>query len=291
MYAHNQIFLGADYTYEEADFTVFGAPYDGTCSYRPGTRFGPQAARDASDGLETYSPYQKRDFTEFKVHDAGDLELFPGMHEESLKLIEETEAKHLADGKCPIMIGGEHSLTYATVKAALAKYPELHIIHIDAHCDLLDDFMGNKLSHGAVMRRASEFMHEEKGRIHSFGIRSGTAEEWQYAAEKIDMHPFSLAGLKDVIAELKQNETPVYLSIDLDVLDPSVFPGTGTPEPGGIDFNELLKALLAMKEIKIIAADIMELSPHYDHSNISDVTAAKVFRELLIAIGRGREEN
>ena len=279
-----ETFIGCDCGYEEASIALFGAPFDSTTSYRPGARFGSSAIRHESFGLETYSPYQDKDLTDKKVFDCGDLELCFGSSEAALKDIEELARKIVNDGKLPIMIGGEHLVTYGAVKAVFEKYPDLQIIHFDAHADLRDDYLGAKLSHACVMRRCFDLVGDNK--IHQFCIRSGDREEFRFADEHTDMHKFSFDGLPELVSELESNKTPVYLTIDLDCLDPSVFCGTGTPEAGGVSFTELLSAILKVSRTNIVGADINELAPMLDSSGASTATACKVLRELILSINK-----
>ena len=279
-----ETFIGCDCGYEEASIALFGAPFDSTTSFRPGARFGSAAIRHESFGLETYSPYQDKDLTDKKVFDCGDLELCFGSSEAALKDIEELTRKIVNDGKLPIMIGGEHLVTYGAVKAVFGKFPDLQIIHFDAHADLRDDYLGAKLSHACVMRRCFDLLGDNK--IHQFCIRSGDREEFRFADEHTDMHKFSFDGLPELVSELESNKTPVYLTIDLDCLDPSVFCGTGTPEAGGVSFTELLSAILKVSRTNIVGADINELAPMLDSSGASTATACKVLRELILSINK-----
>ena len=273
-------FIGCDSVYEDAKIVLFGAPFDSTTSFRPGARFGSSAMRSDSFGIETYSPYQDKDLTDCSVFDYGDLELPFGGPEKALKQIETFAAQVLLDGKIPCMIGGEHLVTLGAVKAVFAKYPDLHIIHFDAHTDLRDDYLGEKLSHACVMRRAWELLGD--GRIYQFGIRSGDRAEFQWANGHVATRRFDFDGLTSVVQALKGK--PVYFSLDLDVLDPSIFPGTGTPEAGGVSFNELIKAILCLSGLTIVGFDVNELAPVYDHSGTSTATACKTLRELLLAV-------
>ena len=279
-----ETFIGCDSEYEESAIALFGAPFDSTTSFRPGARFGSSAIRHESFGIETYSPYQDKDLTDKKVFDCGDLELCFGSSEAALKDIEDLTRKILNDGKLPIMIGGEHLVTYGAVKAVFEKHPDMHIIHFDAHADLRDDYLGAKLSHACVMRRCFDLVGD--GRIHQFCIRSGDREEFRFADEHTDMHKFSFDGLAELAKELESNKTPVYFTIDLDCLDPSVFCGTGTPEAGGVTFPELLSAILMVSRTNIVGADINELAPMLDSSGASTAVACKVLRELILSINK-----
>lgn len=277
-------FMGCDAEYEEADIVLFGAPFDSTTSFRPGTRFAGQSIRSDSYGLETYSPYQDADLTEKKIFDCGDLELAIGDSSLVLKEIEACTAQILKDEKLPFMIGGEHLVTLGSVRAAAEKYPDMHIIHFDAHTDLRQDYLGVELSHACVLRRCWDILGD--GRIHQFGIRSGEKEEFEWAkAGHTDFHPFCLEGLEDTLAALKREHAPVYFTVDLDVLDPSFFPGTGTPEPGGISFMSLMHAVTkVVSQCHLIGCDVNELCPPYDQSGVSTAVACKIIREMLIAI-------
>lgn len=276
------VFIGCDAGYDEAAAVIFGAPFDSTTSYRPGTRFGCSAIRHESFGIETYSPYLDRDLADVKVFDSGDIELCFGSPEAALEDIEKRTAQILSDNKLPVMLGGEHLVTLGAVRAAARKYDDLHIIQFDAHADLRDDYLGQKLSHACVMRRCYELVGERH--IHQFGIRSGERTEFEFAAAHTDMHRLGFKGLDETISSLGGKK--VYLTIDLDVLDPSELPGTGTPEAGGASFLQLHDALNDLSCLDIIGADINELSPHYDQSGRSTALACKLLRELLLMLCR-----
>jgi len=273
-------FIGCDHEYEDSDIVIFGAPFDGTTSYRPGTRFASSAIRNESYGIETYSPYQDKDLLDCKIFDAGDLEFGFGNTERVLESIEQLTSELIQDGKKPVMIGGEHLVTLGSVRAAVRQYPDLHIIHFDAHADLREDYLGEKLSHACVMKRCWELVGDDK--IFQFGIRSGDREEFTWAKHHVHMQKFNFDHLLETVNTLKGK--PVYLTIDLDVLDPSVFPGTGTPEAGGVNFNELMDALKLVFQLNIVALDMNELSPIYDQSGASTALACKLLRELLLLI-------
>lgn len=238
-----ETFIGCESDYGDADMVIFGAPFDSTTSYRPGARFGSSAMRHESFGLETYSPYQNRDLTDYKIFDGGDLELCFGNSKTALADIENCTEHILADHKIPVLLGGEHLVTLGSVQAVYKKYPEMHILHFDAHADLRDEYLGEPLSHACVMRRCHDLLGD--GRIHQFCIRSGEREEFLFAKAHTDFHPFDFTGLEPLVCALEESRTPVYLTIDLDCLDPSVFPGTGTPEAGGVSFLQLLKAIVS----------------------------------------------
>ena len=276
-----ETFIGCDADYKTADTVLFGAPYDCTTSFRPGTRFASAAMRRESYGLELYSPYQGKELTDRRIFDSGNIELPFGAPEPALKMIEKRAAAVLKDGKRPFMLGGEHLVTLGAVRAAVKKFPDLHILHFDAHADLRDDYLGQKLSHACVLRRCHELVGD--GKIYQFGIRSGDKSEFVWGKEHVFTRLFDFEGLQNAFETLAG--VPVYLTVDLDVLDPSVFPGTGTPEPGGVSFDALRKAVTdACRTLNVVAADVNELSPHYDASGASTAVACKIVREMLIAL-------
>ena len=279
-----ETFIGCEAEYEDANIVLFGAPFDSTTSFRPGARFGSAAMRHESFGLETYSPYQDKDLTDCNVFDSGDIELCFGSAERALADIEARTAQILQDGKLPLLLGGEHLVTLGSVRAVFEKYPDLHIIHFDAHADLRDDYLGAKLSHACVLHRCHELVGD--GRIFQFCIRSGDREEFEFAKEHTEMHKFNFSGLESVVDRLIEAKVPVYLTIDLDCLDPSVFPGTGTPEAGGVTFPQLLHAILTVCKANVVAADVNELAPMLDTTGVSTATACKVLRELLLSLVR-----
>lgn len=274
-------FLGCDKEYDESRVVIFGAPFDSTTSYRPGTRFASSVMRSQSFGIETFSPYQEKDLTDYAIFDGGDLELPFGSPEGALEQIEAFFDLILADGKLPLMIGGEHLVTLAGVRSAVKKYPDLHIIHFDAHADLRDEYLGARLSHATVIRRCHDLTGD--GRIFQFGIRSGDRGEFEWGQHHVSTCRFDFTTLPDVVKKLAGR--PVYFTLDLDVLDPSVFPGTGTPEAGGVTFLELLKAIEMIAGLNIVALDMNELSPVYDQSGMSTALACKLLREILLYIG------
>lgn len=276
-------FIGCDNEYDESQIVIFGAPFDGTTSYRPGTRFAAAAMRNESTGIETYSPYQDRDLEDYNIFDGGDLEFVFGNPAKNIAIIKEYVAGLLKDNKIPAMIGGEHLVTLGAVQAVAEKYKDLHIIHFDAHADLRDDYLGEKLSHATVLHRVWDIVGDNK--IFQFGIRSGEKGEFEFAKNHTYMNKFDMKTLDEVIAKLKNK--PVYITIDLDVLDSSVFPGTGTPEAGGITFKELINAIMLFQNLEnIVAFDINELSPMLDTSGASTACACKVLREMLLAVSK-----
>lgn len=276
-----ETFLACDASYEDAKIVLFGAPFDSTTSYRPGTRFGSRAVRQESYGLESYSPYQDKDLVDYAIFDSGDLELGFGDPVAALEAIEERASIILDSKKLPFLIGGEHLVTLGAVRAVAARYPGVHIIHLDAHADLRADYLGAKLSHACVLRRCHELVGD--GHIHQFGIRSGDREEFLWGKDHVETRKFDLEGIEELAASL--GDSFVYLTVDLDVLDPSVFPGTGTPEPGGVSFDRLRRALQKVCETcRIVGCDVNELCPPCDTTGASTAVACKVVREMLLAL-------
>ncbi|MBS3947374.1 MAG: agmatinase [Dethiobacter sp.] len=272
-------FLAAGTDYGTSSLVIIGAPMDITVSFRPGSRGGPQAIRSASPGLEEYSLYARQDLREASFYDAGDLLLPFGNVTRSLELIKEAVALLLEAGKFPLLLGGEHLVSLGALRAVAQKFPGLAVIHFDAHADLRTDYLGEAYSHASVMYRA----HQELGvDLFQFGIRSGTAEELAYAKQHTHFYPFHvLKPLRE--AEKLLRGRPVYVTLDIDVVDPAFAPGTGTPEPGGISSAELLAALPLLARLNVVAFDLVEVAPLYDPAGITAMLAAKVVREMVLA--------
>lgn len=265
-------------TYEAAKWIMIGMPFDSTCSNRPGTRFASNEIRYASYGLEEYSPILKKELSQSSFYDAGDLDLPFGNPENALTIIKNCANDIINDDKFVFGIGGEHLVSLPLIQAAHKKYPDMLLVHFDAHADLRQEYLGQKYSHASVIRRALDDISTSK--LMQIGIRSGEKDEFLFMLENNTLCQTN----DEIIKKLNEYDTniPVYLTIDLDIMDPSIFPGTGTPEPGGISFNELINKLLLFKNKNVIGIDVVELSPHYDMSGVSTATAAKVIRELLI---------
>lgn len=276
-------FMACDSEYNEAKIVLYGVPFDSTTSFRPGTRFASNAIRNDSYGLETYSPYQDKDLCDCKIFDSGDIEPAIGDSEKVLKSIKKRAEIILNDKKIPFMIGGEHLVTLGAMRAIVKQYSDVYIIHFDAHTDLREDYLGVKLSHASVIRRCWELIGDNK--IFQFGIRSGEKYEFEWAKEHTFLNKFNFNGLKETIKQLKGKN--VYFTLDLDILDPSFFPGTGTQEPGGVSFMELMNAVIDVcSNLNIIGCDVNELSPSYDLSGASTAVACKIIREMLLAISK-----
>ena len=276
-------FIGANEQYAPARVVLFGAPFDSTTSFRPGARFGTAAIRSESFGIETYSPLQDRDLEDFPFFDAGDLELPFGAPDRALEMIEAQAEEILSMGKIPFLLGGEHLVTLGAVRAVAKKYPDLRIIHFDAHADLREDYLGVRLSHACVMRRCHDLLGD--GRIFQFGIRSGTREEFAFMrAGHVVTEPFSDATLAEVLDSIPP-DAPVYLTVDMDVLDPSAFPGTGTPEAGGFNYRQLVGDVVRIcSQLTVVGLDNVELAPSLDPTGRSTALACTFLRECLLAL-------
>ncbi|RXJ77939.1 agmatinase [Arcobacter sp. F155] len=280
MEAQSSTFIGFEDSFEESKAVLFGVPFDGTTSFKPGTRFAPSAMREDSWGLESYSPYLDKDLEDLKLFDYGNLEVPFGDKKTALRMIQEKTQEIIDADKIPVMIGGEHLVSLGPVKALSKKYEDLHIIHFDAHTDLRNDYLGEALSHATVLRRIYDQVGG--GRLNQFCIRSGLKEEFEWAKEHSHLEKFTYNTLEERV-ELLVNK-PVYITIDLDVLDPSVFPGTGTPEPGGIDFHDMMKIISILSRLEnVVGLDVVELSPKFDASGVSTAVACKTLRELVLA--------
>ncbi|AVX19907.1 agmatinase [Carboxydocella sporoproducens DSM 16521] len=273
-------FMGSTRDWAEAKSVIIGIPMDFTTSFRPGTRLGAAVVRGVSWGIEEYSPYQDRDLADLSYYDAGDMALPFGQVEESLKIIEQVTAEVLTAGKFPLFIGGEHLVSYPIIKEYARRYPDLAVIHFDAHADLREDYLGNPHSHATVMRKVAELIGPQN--VYQFGIRSGTREEFAYGRAKTNFYPFQvLEPLQKVIPQL-QNRS-IYVTLDIDVVDPAFAPGTGTAEPGGISAAEMLAAIIALKELQVVGFDLVEIAPQYDQSERTALLGAKIVREALLA--------
>ncbi|KMK95845.1 agmatinase [Rossellomorea marisflavi] len=276
------VFIKSHPSYEESSVVLYGMPMDWTVSYRPGSRFGPTRIREVSIGLEEYSAYLDRELEEVKYYDAGDIPLPFGNAQRSLDMIEDYIDGLLADGKTPFGMGGEHLVSWPVMKAVAKKHPDLAIIHMDAHTDLREEYEGEPLSHSTPIRKIAEHIGPEN--VYSFGIRSGMKEEFQWAKENgMHISKFEvLEPLKEILPTLAGR--PVYVTIDIDVLDPAHAPGTGTVDAGGITSKELLASIheIARSEVNVVGADLVEVAPIYDPSEQTANTASKLIREMLL---------
>lgn len=276
------VFIGSHPAFEESEAVLYGMPMDWTVSYRPGSRFGPTRIREVSIGLEEYSPYLDRELEEVKYFDAGDIPLPFGNPQRSLNMIEEYIDQLLAADKFPLGMGGEHLVSWPVMKAMYKKYPDLAIIHMDAHTDLREEYEGEPLSHSTPIRKVAELIGPEN--VYSFGIRSGMKEEFQWAKENgMHISKFEvLEPLKEILPTLAGR--PVYVTIDIDVLDPAHAPGTGTVDAGGITSKELLASIhaIAKSDLRIVGGDLVEVAPIYDPSEQTANTASKLIREMIL---------
>ncbi|MCL5117019.1 MAG: agmatinase [Firmicutes bacterium] len=284
LFSRSDRFLGMNASLQSAQWVYFGIPMDFTVSFQPGSRFGPARVREASYAIETYSLAQDRDLEDLAIHDAGDLELPFGNVGESLNRIREAADWVLEQDRRFFALGGEHLVTLPLIQAMVKRYPDLAVVHFDAHADLRDDYLGEKLSHATVLRRVSELLKPRH--LYQFGIRSATRDEVQYAKTHVNFHPHEvLRPLEGRLEELKGR--PIYVTIDIDVIDPAFMPGTGTPEPGGISSGEALEAVRLLSQLNVVGMDLVEAMPAHDVSQRSAVLAAKLVREGLLAISQG----
>ena len=272
-------YISASASFEKSRGVILGCPYDGSASFRPGARFGPSAIRRASWGIETFSPYFQKDLSQCSIHDMGDLELPLGEKKASLDLIRMAVRKILSEKKFPILLGGDHLITLPIVEEILKIYPCLHLIHIDAHTDLREDYLGESLCHGTVMRKVVD--HLSEGRLFQIGVRSGTEEEFESARKMKSIVSFNPGSLDSMIKRIRNQ--PIYVSLDLDVIDPSLLPGVGAPEPGGLTFQELISLLKKLQTLHVVGFDMVELTPDYDQTQISAITASVILREMILA--------
>ncbi len=275
-----QTYLSAKTPFEKSEIVILGCPYDGSASFRPGARFAPQAIRRASWGIETYSPYFRKDLSRLLIHDMGDLELPPGEKEFSMGLIQKAIRMILEAKKIPISLGGDHLITLPIIEEIIQSNPELSIIQMDAHTDLREDYLGERLSHSTVMKRVKPLL--KKGRLFQIGVRSGTEEEFEEAAKMNSIVSLGNPSFRSMLAYLKHK--PVYITLDLDVFDPGFLPGVGTPEPGGLSFREFISLLKRLRSLRVIGFDLVELTPDYDPSQISSVNASVILREMILAL-------
>ncbi|MTI80241.1 MAG: agmatinase [Firmicutes bacterium] len=275
-------FMGSTAEYSESQIVLLGAPMDFTTSFRPGTRQGPQQIRSVSYGLEEYSFYLDKDLANYKYFDAGDVELPFGHVKESLKRIGQTMGQVLDDGKMPLVLGGEHLVSLPAIEEVAKRNKDLVLLHFDAHADLRENYLGEQLSHATVIRRAVDLVGGNN--IYQLGIRSGTGEEFAYAKENTNIYVDQLLEpLSRVVPKIKNR--PVYVTLDIDVVDPAFAPGTGTPEPGGCTAREIIEAVHMLKKLNVVGLDLVEVSPVYDQSERTALLAAKLVRELILQFG------
>ncbi len=269
----SRAFLAAESSYAESLAVIIGCPLDITSSFRPGTRFAPQVIRDCSWGLETYSPRLDRDLEELRICDVGDISLPQGNLAEALGIIKGYLATVIGDKKFPILLGGEHLISLPVVREVARHHQNLAVVQLDAHADFRQEYLGDLLSHATVMRRIADILGGEN--IFQLGVRSGTREELRAAR--------AMGSLTEVKETLRRAAgRPVYLTVDLDILDPAVAPGVGAPEPGGLTFDECLSLISQLSSLRVVGFDVVELSPPHDPTQQSAMAAAKLVRELIL---------
>ena len=278
------VFMGAKRDPKNCQIGIFGIPYDGTTSFRPGSRFGPTAIREVSNSLETYCPELLLDLEDVNYVDLGNLEIPFGSPEPVVELGKKATEKILNLGLKPLIIGGEHSITSGCVEATVNNYPELVLVQLDAHADMRESWLGSTHNHACSMARCLDVLPSK--RLFQVGIRSGTKEEFKNMHKNQSLishiHGQKAEHLNEVLNPLKGQ--PIYLSIDLDWFDPSIMPGTGTPEPGGYLWQDFMSVVNVLKKHFIVATDVVELAPQLDRSNISSILAAKIIRSILLVL-------
>ena len=278
-------FIGCDFSKNivENATHITGFCFDGTTSFRPGARFGPDAIRDASFGLETYSPYLDRDIEEYTILDCGNLPIYPSSWiKTNTYFYENTKNLNLVESKVKILtLGGEHSISYGPMRLYLDNYEDLFILHLDAHTDLRDGYLDERYSHASIIKRIWDHM-TPKNNLLQYGIRSGQKEEFEFMRE----NNTQATSIEECVKRLSDipNDRPIYMTLDLDFFDPAFFPGTGTPEAGGENFHNFIKIIKILAGKNFVGADIVELSPHIDSTGNSSAFASKVVRETLLAM-------
>ena len=280
----NAIYMGAKRSPENCSIGIFGVNYDGTCSFKPGARFGPEAIRQVSSCLETYCPKIKKDLEDIMYVDFGSILIDKNDSKSVIESVKSATNYLISKRLSPIMLGGEHSITRGAIEALVKKYPDLILVQLDAHADLRESYMGNEHNHACTMKRCLDILPQKK--IFQVGIRSGTKEEYKFMIENNQLVDFQTGKNSQELekAILPYKNSPIYLTIDLDWFDPSLLSGTGTPEPGGFFWSDFEVILKTLKSLNIVASDIVELSPDIDSSGVSSVVAAKVLRSLIMIL-------
>ena len=271
------IFMGSRRDPAGCSVGLFGVPYDGTTSFRPGTRFGPAAIREVSQGLETYCPQLDLDLEDLAYADLGAVDIPFGAPEPVVNAVQRATTAVLDLGLNPLMLGGEHSISSGAVAAVANQHPDLVLVQLDAHADLREEWLGARHSHACAMRRCLEVL--PSGDLLQLAIRSGTRDEFHElhsSGRRMD----DVQALRDAMAPWTGR--PIYLTVDLDWFDPAVLPGTGTPEPGGFLWRDFAAVVDVLRGHRVVAADVVELAPQLDSSGVSSVLAAKVTRSLIL---------
>lgn len=259
---------------------LFGCPLDQTSTFRSGSDRAPESIREASDSIETYSPFLDRDLTDYRFADLGDVDFSNADLETCLERIESFCSTILNHGAKPVALGGEHTVTLPIVRGLNKVCHDFLVIHLDAHTDLRDTYEGASLSHATVIRRVVDLIGPE--RLIQMGIRSGTREEFVWMKQNGTLYQWDKGTEKSLLKRL--NNCEVYVTLDLDVLEPACLPGTGNPEAGGWFYNDLERFIKILTSVKLIGADVVELNPGLDKSGMSSILAAKIVRELLLVI-------
>ena len=274
------IFMGSRRDPAGCRIGLFGVPYDGTTSFRPGTRFGPAAIREVSQGLETYCPQLEMDLEDLAFADLGAVDIPFGAPEPVVEAVQQATGTVLDLGLKPLMLGGEHSISSGAVAAVAEQHPDLVLVQLDAHADLREEWLGARHSHACAMRRCLEVL--PSGDLLQLAIRSGTRSEFHElhsSGRRMD----DVQALRDAMAPWTGR--PIYLTVDLDWFDPAVLPGTGTPEPGGFLWGDFAAVVDVLSGHRLVAGDVVELAPQLDSSGVSSVLAAKVTRSLILLLG------
>ncbi|MCW4011183.1 MAG: agmatinase [Candidatus Bathyarchaeota archaeon] len=283
---------GIQKPFEKARYVVFGVPFDATSSYRTGARFMPAAVREASLNIETYSFRSGTDAENLLLHDAGDVDT-PADAEKTLEMCGLVSADIFAAGKVPVAIGGEHTITLGILKGLGKKAQKTAVVSFDAHLDLRGEFLGLPLSHTTFMRRISEEVKPAK--IFEVGTRAVCQEELEYAKEAgvefFSTQQIRREGTQKFAEQLKTKLEAfenVYLSVDMDVLDPAFAPAVQNPEADGISTGDLLDVVCAVCDKRVVGFDVVEVAPVYDQGT-SAVAAAKIALEMLCQIDKASE--
>ena len=276
----------------DVDVAIVGVPFDTGVSYRPGARFGPNHVRESSRLLRPYNPAANvSPFATQQVVDAGDIAANPFDIEEAISSIHKSYDQLSERAKKIVTIGGDHTITLPILRSLKAKHGAISVVHFDAHLDTWDSYFGADYTHGTTFRRASEEgLLDPEGCMH-IGIRGPLYAAKDLTDDKaLGFQIFSSVEFQDLgvsaaIEKMKARvgNRPVYISIDIDVLDPAHAPGTGTPEAGGLTSRELLSVLRATAGMNVIGADIVEVAPAYDHAQITGIAASHVMYELISA--------
>lgn len=268
----------------DAAVAIVGMPLDRSSSFIPGTRFGPEVARIGSVNIESFSPYLKSDAARLPVCDCGDLSFGSVQPEAVFEEIRQAVRGHLRAGRRVLAVGGEHSITPAIVAELVRDYSDLCVIQFDAHSDLRDEFLGDRWSHATAIRRVLDLV--PRSRVFQLGIRS-----FSRAEEMTETNLFPFAVLEPVEAVRREiGNRPVYLTLDVDVLDPSVLPDVQTPQPGGVSYHELVRALTALSTLNVVGADVVEFCPRGPHPTAGAPVVAELVREMAIIIGSTKQE-